>query len=252
MTTASASFPVEAYASLAALEDGNWWFEGRNRLVTSVLRRHFPDAGDYLEVGCGTGFVTAAVRRAFPSLRITALDQHAEGLAIAERRVPDADLHRLDLSELPWKEGFDVVGAFDVLEHVDDDDGALAAARGALRPGGGIVLTVPQHPWLWSDADAYGGHRRRYRRRELVRKLRGAGLEPERVTSFVSLALPAMALARRARSRPGAAEIDSELRVGGAGRAILRSSLALERGLIGRGVSLPAGGSLLAVARRRP
>jgi SAM-dependent methyltransferase len=244
----AASYPVEAYASLEGLEEGSWWFEGRNRLIAWALGRYFPAARDYLEIGCGTGFVTAAVRRSFPSLRITGIDQHEEGLAIARRRVPDAELHRLDLSELRWRERFDVVGAFDVLEHVDDDAGALASAREALRPGGGVLLTVPQHPWLWSGADEYGGHRRRYRRRELVAKLRAAGFEPELVTSFVSLALPAMALARR-RSRDGAVRIESELQVRGARRAVLSRSLALERGLIGRGLSLPAGGSLLAIAR---
>ena len=89
-----------------------------------------------------------------------------------------------------------MVGAFDVIEHISEDEEALAQLRRAVRPGGGVLVTVPQHPRLWSPADDYGEHKRRYRRRELVEKVSAAGLEIERITSFVSLLLPAMIASR--------------------------------------------------------
>ena len=65
-----------------------------------------------------------------------------------------------------------MVGLFDVLEHIDDDDAVLAAARRMLRPGGRLVVTVPRHPFLWSHLDALVDHRRRYRASDLLAKVR--------------------------------------------------------------------------------
>jgi len=80
----------------------------------------------------------------------------------------------------------------------------LAQVREALRDDGGVVITVPQHRFLWSAADEYAGHVRRYRRSELLARLAAAGFQPLLVTSFVSLLLPVMwaARARRRRLRP--------------------------------------------------
>lgn len=245
-----AAFPREAYERLAPIEAGNFWFEARNALVTWAIGRHFPSASDYLEIGCGTGAVLASVGAAFPRLRLTATDLYPEGMEQARERVPRAEFRQLDAVELEWVEEFDLVGAFDVLEHVADDAQVLVRARRALRPGGGLLLTVPQHPWLWSATDEYAGHRRRYSRAELLEKLRAAGLEPERVTSFVSAPLPLLAAARKGRRRPGAAEFESELNPPPWANRALGAALSAERALIRRGVSLPAGGSLLVVARR--
>jgi hypothetical protein len=83
-----------------------------------------------------------------------------------------------------------------VLEHIDDDERVLAELRAALRLGGGAIVTVPQHPRLWSAADDYGRHRRRYIRSELLTKLQRCGLEAVYVTSFMMLLLPLMAASR--------------------------------------------------------
>jgi hypothetical protein len=85
----------------------------------------------------------------------------------------------------------DLAGALDVLEHIDDDATALYEARRVLRPGGGIIITVPQHQWLWSDADDYAHHQRRYSRPELITSIETAGFRVQMVTSFVTLPLPA-------------------------------------------------------------
>ncbi len=103
---------------------------------------------------------------------------------------------RADGRALPFAGEFDVVGAFDVIEHIDADEAVLAAMRRAVRPGGGVIVTVPQHRWLWSETDRYSGHQRRYDRRELGRKLDGAGLKVRWMTSFTTLLLPLMAASR--------------------------------------------------------
>jgi SAM-dependent methyltransferase len=243
-------FDRGSFDKLAGLEDESFWFRARNRLITWVLERHFPAAGSFLEVGCGTGYVLAGLRSARPALALAGAELYAEGLRFARERVPDADFLQLDATRMPYDAEWDVVGAFDVLEHVEDDEAVIAGMTRAVRPGGGVVITVPQHPSLWSAADDYAHHARRYRRRELVAKVRAAGLRVERVTSFVSILLPAMYVSRWRERRAGAG-YDPEREHAAAARVNgLERILDAERWAIRRGVSLPAGGSLLLVARR--
>jgi SAM-dependent methyltransferase len=239
------------FSALAELESRNFWFRARNRLIIWALGQYFPGAKRFLEVGCGTGFVLSGIAAAFPALRATGSEVAAEGLGFAARRVPAASLIQMDARRIPFREEFDVAGAFDVIEHVEDDRAVLRALREALVPGGGLLLTVPQHPFLWSEYDVRARHVRRYRAAELREKVAEAGLEIVRMTSFVTLLLPLMAASRLARRAPGP-DCDplAELRIAPWLNRTLEAVLDLERGLIRTGIPLPAGGSLLAVARR--
>jgi SAM-dependent methyltransferase len=195
--------------------------------------------------------VLAGLREALPGLRLVGSELFAEGLEIARRRLPDVKLVALDAVEMPFDGEFDVVGAFDVLEHVDEDERALAGMRRALRPGGGLLLLVPQHPRLWSEMDVVARHVRRYTRRGLVAKVERAGFEVVATSSFVSALLPAMVLSRGVRRVLGRPyDPIAELRPGPL-NGVFERVLDGERKLIERGMSLPAGGSLLLVARRR-
>jgi SAM-dependent methyltransferase len=248
--TASAGFDETYFEHLPGLEERSFWFRSRNALIIWALRRYFPQARSMLEVGCGTGFVLRGVRDAFPQMRLVGGEPFEAGLAVAAERVPDAELMQLDARDLPFRGEFDVVGAFDVLEHIDDDEQALSAMYEALRPGGGLLATVPQHPRLWSAADDYSHHIRRYRRGELPSKLRDRGFDVLRQTSFVSLLLPVLALSRlRFRDEKDFDPL-SEFRAPPFVDSALRWVLTAERTLIRRGLSFPAGGSLLVVARR--
>jgi SAM-dependent methyltransferase len=238
------------FERLAAEEPRSFWFRSRNRLILDVLRHSFPGAASMLEVGCGTGFVLAALREAFPQLRLVGSELFAEGLAIARSRLPaDVELVELDARTMPFESEFDVVAAFDVLEHVHEDVEVLRGMRRAVRDGGGLLLTVPQHPRLWSAADTFAHHVRRYTRRELVRKVESSGFDVLRATSFVTSLLPAMVGSRVVhrlvrRAYDPISELDA-----GALTTPFERLLDAERRLILRGVSLPVGGSLLLVAR---
>jgi SAM-dependent methyltransferase len=235
------------FERLAAAQSSHFWFVRRAMLLSWALQRYFPAARTFFEAGCGTGGVAAAISDAMPALLVTAGDTRLAGLEYAKRRAPRVDIVQCDVAELPFDSEFDVVGAFDVIEHVDDDVAALAAMRDVVRPGGGLLITVPQHPWLWSEVDDFSHHRRRYTRTALRSKLLSAGLDVVRMTSFVAVGVPILWISRRV---PQRFDPERELRISTTANAILGWCLAVEQRMIGAGISLPLGTSLLAVARR--
>ena len=163
-------FDRASFDHLARVEDASFWFRGRNKLIAWALERYFPTAGSLLEVGCGTGYVLAGLRRTLPGLRLAGAELYPEGLRYARERVPGVEFVQLDATNIPYDGEWDVVGAFDVLEHVEDDEAAIAGLTLAARPGGGVIVTVPQHASLWSSADDYARHVRRYTRTESGRQ----------------------------------------------------------------------------------
>jgi SAM-dependent methyltransferase len=239
------------FATLAAIENQNFWFRSRNRLIGWAIQRYFERPAKILEIGCGTGFVLSEIRRIFPVTELSGSEASCAGLAFAAQRVKSASLFQMDARNIPFREEFDVVGAFDVLEHIREDERVLSQMHAALRPGGGIVVTVPQHAFLWSPVDEVAGHVRRYSARELIEKVSRAGFHVTRATSFVSLLLPLMIASRLGRrNSSGKAVAESEFVLGPVGDFLLERLFDVERGLIRMGLSFPVGGSMLIVARK--
>ncbi len=236
---------------LERLEPQSFWFRSRNQVIVWAVRTYLGGATHFLEVGCGTGFVLAALHERVPRLQVMGADLYAEGLDVARRRLSGVPLVQMSALEIPFSGSFDAVGVFDVLEHIEEDEAALREMRRAVRPGGSIVVTVPQHPRLWSAADDFAGHVRRYRRDELFGKVRRAGWEPVRVTSFVTLPLPFFVLSRAWGARDtDAYDLESELKLPKPVDRFLETLMTAERSLLTRELSLPVGASLLLVARR--
>ena len=247
----SDGFDPEYFPKLAALEEKNFWFAARNQLILWAFDKYFPRASNFLEIGCGTGYVLSAIETHFPDLRLYGSEIFETGLQYARKRVRRAELLQMDAMNIPFRDEFDVIGAFDVLEHVSDDASVLSQMFRAARSGGGILLTVPQHPFLWSRFDEFSHHVRRYTSAELASKVERAGFRVAGVRSFMSLVFPALLWARYKRS--GATNTYdgfSELRVGAVMNTLAEKILALERVFIAAGVSFPFGGSLLLAARK--
>jgi SAM-dependent methyltransferase len=242
---------VESFARLAQLEAGNFWFRSRNWLLLWALRHYFPQTQRFLEIGCGTGFVLDGIRRATPQMILAGSEIFTQGLLFARQRLPEITFYQMDARQIPFEQEFDVIGAFDVLEHIQEDTAVLSQLFQATRPGGGIMLTVPQHPFLWSALDDYSMHKRRYTRGDLIAKVEQAGFTILRATSFVTFLLPLMVLSRlRKHSMQSNFDPAAEFRIGATLNRFLETILGCERLLIQRGISFPAGGSLLIVARR--
>jgi len=242
-------YDAGAFAGLAAAEETHWWFRSRNRLIVWALGRRTAPVGSLLEIGCGTGYVLAGVAKAFPEAELHASEYLEEGLRFARDRVPHARFRQLDATRMDDAGRYDVILACDVLEHIAADERVLGNIARALRPGGAFLITVPQHAWLWSPIDEAACHVRRYSRAELLEKLDRAGLRPVLATSFVSLLLPLMYMARL-RARRGPVDPMAEFRIPRWLNAVLESVMTFERGLLRAGIRLPAGGSLLVMGEK--
>ncbi len=244
-------FPQEAHAKLAILEADNFWFRSRNKLIKWLLLRYFPTMKQYLEVGCGTGYVLASVAGAYPNANLSGSEVYSAGLSFAKARVSKAELLLMDARSIHYTDEFDVITAFDVLEHIQEDELVLSEMFRAVRHGGGIVLTVPQHPWLWSKQDEYACHVRRYRIGELSEKLCRAGFHIEYKSSFVSLLLPIMFISRMVfRNASSNRDPLSELRLPALLNHVFAAVMAAEIFLLQLGFRLPVGGSFLIIAKK--
>lgn len=254
LALASDGFDPAAHERLIRIEEKCFWFRGRNRLLKFFLEHHFPSAKSLMEIGCGTGYVLAGLSEARPKLRLTGGDIYVNTLKLASGRVPSAEFLQVDARQLPFEEEFDVVGAFDVLEHIEDDEVVLREMYRSTKTGGGAIITVPQHQWLWSATDETSYHKRRYTRAELLRKVENAGFRPVRVTSFITFLFPAMLVSRlrwwlKKTSETGNQGL-KEAEINPFVDGVLEKICGLERYFIERGVSFPFGGSLLFVASK--
>jgi SAM-dependent methyltransferase len=234
---------------MLAAADSHWWYRGRRRILRAELAAlDLPGDGRVLDAGCGGG-QTLDLLRAYG--RPTGVDPDEESVELARARGHDVAVAALP--ELPFADQtFAAATCLDVLEHLDDDEAALAELARVVEFGGALLVTVPAFEALWSSHDEANQHRRRYRARTFRPLALRAGWTIERMTYFNTLLLaPAAAVrvARRLKRDTGRAESDLAVtprRLNGALEMPLRAEAALLR----RGATLPAGLSLLAVLRR--
>lgn len=243
-------FDVRAFAKLASTESGNFWFRSRNHLILWSLRRYFPKAKSFFEVGCGTGFVLSGIEQAFPHLLLVGADIYSDGFRYARERLKKAKLFQMDARSFSLKRQFDLIGAFDALEHITEDALVLSEMHSALKTGGGIIITVPQHKFMWRDIDRFSYHVRRYNARELKNKVEDAGFTVKDAVSFVSLLFPLLIIARMKKQKLSQEKtiVSRELRLPCFLNLMLEKILDFERFLIRLGIRFPFGGSLLIVA----
>lgn len=234
------------YRQMAELDQRHWWYCARRKVLAGLIRRDAmpPPGARLLEIGCGTGH-NLEMLGGFGTVDAVELDDEAR--VIAERRLGRAVLS----APLPELAGvpdgaYDLIAALDVIEHIDDDEAALAAIASKLKPGGKFVMTVPAHRWMWSAHDTVNHHKRRYSKAALRHLIEGSPLRLEKLGYFNSLLFPLAIADRLASKLRGKDDADVKL-PSAALNGALEAIFGAERHLVGR-VSLPPGLSLFAVA----
>jgi len=238
------------YQRLDQLEGEHWWFCARRKIISAVIRRFAPKKQSLrvLEAGCGTGGNLQMLSR-FGQIEAFELDDEAR--KIAQSKMPIDVKPGMLPDQIPFRAGsFDVVTAFDVLEHVEQDVESLNKLGQQLAPGGRLIMTVPALPWLWSHHDETHHHFRRYTKSSLDETLRKAGLEPVRISYFNTLLFPMIAGLRLVRKKLGLAEGTDDAMPGKFANAVLKMVFGAESSLVPH-MALPIGVSLMAVAERR-
>jgi len=235
------------------VEDVHWWFVGRRRILLSILNQYLgagaTNGRQILDVGCGTGTMLTHLAR-FGAARGVDMDLEAVGYC------HDRGLQQVTQSgadSLPFeKDTFDLVTALDVVEHIDDDLGALREMRRVIKPGGLLLLTVPAYRFLWGRQDDINLHKRRYVARKLRNRLQTAGFEVERLTYMNSILFPAIAAIRLVRHilpEPPKLESDFAFPAPQPLNVLLGAVFGSERYALTR-FDIPFGVSIMALARR--
>lgn len=234
------------------MEDTHWWFTGRRAVIREVLRRQLP-AGHrrVLDVGCGTGGMLVMLR---DFGEVEGIDASDDALAFARTRVgPDVPLSRGQLPDgIPEGKKWDLITAFDVIEHIDDPVTSLHAVRRALTPDGHLVVTVPAYQFLWSRHDELNHHRRRYTLPLLREHLEAGGFRVTWSSYFNSFLFPPIAAVRLSQKLMPSRDTGSDFtEAGPTVNRVLDFVFSSERFVVSRG-RFPFGVSILAVARPNP
>jgi len=246
-------FKSEMFEDFNEWELSSFWWRSRRNLILWLIHKFHGGKSpcSLLEIGCAAGWVLDCITQEYPEIKISGAEIFLNGLRHAAKRLPNADLMQMDARRIPFKEEFDIIGLFDVLEHIKEDENVLSEIYKALKPGGLLFIFVPQHRWLWSPIDDHVCHVRRYTAVELREKLLAKNFRIERSTSFVSFLLPAMAFVRlKTKFLKQKINLESEMRPPKWLNGIFYKIMQFEGKLIQWGFSFPLGGSRLMVARK--
>ena len=168
-----ADYNAKGLDNLYAQENKHFWFIARKEFILKNMQKYVDKREKIIEIGAGTGNVSRYLKNnGYKNISVG--EMHLNGLKYA-KSYDIRECYQFNLLHTPFKDEFDTVCMFDVLEHIKKDDFALQNVNKSLNKRGKIVLTVPSHMWLWNRNDAIAGHKRRYTKKELINKLENNG-----------------------------------------------------------------------------
>lgn len=185
-------YNAQGLDNLFAEEEKHFWFIARKEYILQNIQKYISSDKKIIEIGAGTGNVSRYLQEnAYTNISVG--EMHNNGLRYA-KSYGIKECYQFDLLNSPFKNEFDTVCMFDVLEHIGDDDTALQNVYESLTESGNIVLTVPSHMWLWNRDDTIAGHKTRYTKRELIKKLETNGFEILKARYFFISIVPLLLL----------------------------------------------------------
>jgi len=231
------------------LQNSHWWFQGRRRLLKSLLsRKGIQKNCPLVDIGCGVGSNLGFLQ----SLGFIAIGMDSEiySLSLAKRRLTAIPLINGDLLRLPFKtNSVELIIATDILEHLQDDIRGIKEIHRVLKQEGKVVLTVPAFKFLWGIQDDVGKHQRRYSKKQLREKMEKEGFKILRFSYFNFFLFFPILLSRRFIHLFGL-RIDSENRINfPLINFFLRGIFSLESSML-KYFSFPFGVSIYCVAEK--
>jgi 2-polyprenyl-3-methyl-5-hydroxy-6-metoxy-1,4-benzoquinol methylase len=184
---------------IANAEQNHFWFKSRRELISQVFNKFISKKNKIIEIGAGTGNIARMLSNEGYDLSIGEI--HPNGIEYAlKKNNSNLSIYQFDIMHNPFKNHFDVVGLFDVLEHIEDDKLAINNISKMLKRGGKIILTVPAHMWLWCEEDDISNHFKRYELDNLKELLKDEGFIINYATNFFISIIPLLYLRTKNKS----------------------------------------------------
>ena len=250
-------YPDEGFDLTEKSSEKSFWVRSRNRLFKSIVSKliYKDRKTKILEIGCGNGgFIKNIVEN--DNIIITGSEIYVKGLRYAQKLVPNVNFIQFDVSQGIIDERFHIILAFDVLEHIENDLAALNNIKNMLEIGGKIIISVPQHMFLWSSLDQIVKHKRRYSRADMLYKIKISGLKVNYCTSFVFTLFPLMVISRIMEKKKNKfdteeAALRKKVEIPRLLNYIFDKLMYIDELLIKFRFSLPIGGTLVVIAERQ-
>lgn len=238
---------LSEYVQMERQEQDYWWHVGRRMVLNQVLTTQIPPSGHLtiLDIGCGTGNNYNWLKHWG---RVTGLDTSPAALQYCRNRRAYDDLVQADGADLSSLNQFDLITAFDVLEHISDDTEALKNWFAVLKPNGYVFITVPAYQWLFSAHDKALHHHRRYSSQGVKQKFEQAGFKTKFISPFFFFTFPMLALVRlfTKTAQPKTSYVKTSA---GVSKFLVNLSKS-EANFLAHGDKLPWGSSILVLAQK--
>ena len=179
---------------LFAQEEKHFWFLCRKEFILQHIKNYISKENRIMEIGAGTGNVSRFLQKnGYKNISVG--EMHLNGLRYAKNYGIE-ECYKFNLLDSPFENEFDSILMFDVLEHIQDDDLALQNINKSLKKNGNLILTVPSHMWLWNRDDTIAGHKIRYTKTNLIKKLENNGFKIINARYFFMSITPLLYLRR--------------------------------------------------------
>lgn len=238
----------EHYINTARLQKDHWWYEARRIIFADIIKGlKLPADAKILEAGCGPGANLEMLQK-FGQVSGFDPDEFAANHAT---QVSKLDIKQGDLPDnCPFEGPFDLVGSFDVIEHIDDDVGSVKTLADVTKDGGHLLFSVPAYQWMWSHHDEINHHKRRYTVPRLKKVLEDAGLEVVKI-SYINMWLFPLAVTVRFLKKLLGKDNESDVKLPSPFvNKTLKNIFASERALL-KTSGMPFGLSVVALCKKR-